>query len=486
MKLLKDTAIYFSLSLGQKGVGFLLLPVYTAFLSPADYGIVDAVGAVTGLLQLLYPLGGDAALARSYFPNDSSSGSDHRRVCGTVLLFVIMAGSVVTLGLSLTARWSLAPFMGGIPCWPCVFLGLIAALAGPVRMLYSTSLQVRERATEYMWIEGGFMLLRIMVMLVLVVGFGFAATGVLLSGAVAESIFALISLWRFRQDVWWGIDRPILRRTLGYSLPIVPHMLAGWSTTYLASLVLNILQGSAQTGLYGRASMLASVESFLVAGFAQAFQPRIYAALSDNNPSALGGLSRRTYAAVAGFAIGAVGLTLFSPEVLRLMTRPSYWQASEVIPLLVLAGFFQGVYSLYSLLLYYHRNGTRYLPLASGAGGIVSVTLMFTLIPRFSIMGAAVAGCLGVLMRLAVAAVICNVRFSVPWSQRRLSLLVITAAVLTMMPAWIPAFQGSGFHLLLPKALAMIASAALLAGILPRSVRDELIALARSKVFKRI
>lgn len=479
MRLLKDSAIYFALSLGQKGIGFLLLPVYTAFLSPADYGVVGAVGAVIGLLQLLYPLGSDSALARSYFPNNSSSGSDHRRVWGTLLLFVMLVGAVGTLGLSLSARWFLERVMGGIPFWPCVFLGLIAALAGPVRTLYSTSLQIRERAAAYLSIEGGFMLLRILVMLVLVIRFQFAATGVLLSGAIAESVFALVALWGFRRDVWWGIDRKILRQTLGYSLPIVPHMLAGWSTTYLASLVLNYLQGTTETGLYGMASNLASVEAFLVGGFNQAFLPRVYAALASDDPAEIARLNRRTLAAVAGFAIGAVGLSLFSPEVLRLMTRPAYWSAIAVIPLLVLAGYYQGVYSLYGHLLYYHPRGTRFLPLASGAGGIVSVALMFVLIPRFSVMGAALAGCLGVLTRLAVAAVICNVRFSVPWAQRRLVVLSVASTALVMIPSLVPVLQGGGWHLLLPKILIAGGATAVLWWLLPRGVRDEIGALSR-------
>lgn len=482
MRLLKDSAIYFSLSLGQKGIGFLLLPVYTAYLTPGDYGVVNAVGALVGLLQLLYPLGGDSALARSYFPNDRSSGSDHRRVWGSLLLFVILVGGVCTVFLSLGSRWVLEPIMGGIAFWPFVFLGLIAALAGPVRTLYSTSLQIRERASEYLAIEGGFMLLRILLMLVLVVGFHLSATGVLLSGAIAEGLFALVSMWRFRRDVWWGIDRPILRQTLGYSLPIVPHILAGWSTTYLASLVLNSLQGTVQTGLYGLASTLAAVESFLVGGFNQAFLPQVYAALAGGDPAEIERLNRRTLAAVAGFAIGGVALSLFSPEVLRLMTRPAYWPASEVIPLLVLAGVFQGVYSLYGHLLYYHPNGTRFLPLASGAGGIVSVALMFVLIPSYSIMGAALAGCAGVLTRLVVAAAICNVRFSVPWSQGRLLALSVVGAVLVMIPSIIPVLGGGGWELLFPKALVFTGAAAVLWWLLPAAVRSEIIALVRARL----
>ena len=482
MRLLKDTAIYFSLSLGQKGIGFLLLPIYTAFLSPEDYGIVGAVGAVVGLLQMLYPLGCDAALARSYFPNDQSAGSDYRRVWGTLLLFVLLVGGVCTLGLSLGQRWVLEPVMKGIAFWPYVFLGLVAAFAGPVRTLYSTSLQIRQRATEYLSIEGGFMVLRIVVMLMLIVVFRMKATGILLSGAIAESVFALVSLWRFKRDVWWGIDRPILRKTLGYSLPVVPHMLAGWSTTYMAGLVLNYLEGPAQTGLYVLASTLASVESFLVGGFGQAFLPRVYAVLASDDESELEGLKRRTIAAVAGFAIGAVILSLFSPEILRLMTRPAYWAAGDVIPLLVLAGFFQGVYSLYSMLLYYHPNGTRFLPVASGAGGIVSVALMFVLIPKYSIMGAALAGCLGVLTRLAVAAVICNVRYSIPWSQSRMLWLGVVGTALVTMPLFIPVLGGGGWNLALPKVLVAAGATAVLWRLLPGLVRSEIIALGRARL----
>ena len=250
----------------------------------------------------------------------------------------------------------------------------------------------------------------------------------------------------------------------------------------MASLVLINLEGKAETGLYGLAATLASVESFLVAGFGQAFLPRVYAVLASKEPAELEGLNRRTVAAVAGFAIGAVILSLFSPEILRLMTRPAYWGASEVIPLLVLAGFFQGVYSLYSLLLYYYPNGTRFLPLASGAGGIVSVALMFVLIPRYSIMGAAVAGCLGVLTRLVVAAVICNVRYAVPWSQTRLLWLSGVGTVLVMIPSIVPVLAGGGWNLVLPKMLVAGGAAAVLWWLLPGVVRSEIIALGRARL----
>lgn len=439
MQILRSALTYTGLNVLQRGVGFLLLPVYTAYLTPSDYGILGTISALAGFLALLYPLGCDSALMRQYFPSGGQS-SQAKEVWGSLLGLLF----VTTLGMSalllLGRRWLLIPIMGEVPFWPFIALGLVIAACDPPRTYYGLSLQIRQRAFDYAKFEGSFIMVRLIALLGALVFFDGKAAGALTAFAGAGAIFAFLGLAFFHQDVRWGFDRKLLKASLRYSLPIVPHNLAGWSTAYLGTLVLNGFKGTAEVGLYTLAANLALIQTFLVSGFTSAYLPRVYKGLSDGGAAAIAQLRRQALLAAGAFGVCAVGIGLFSAEVLRLMARPSFWGAAHLVPLLVLAGFMQGIYTFYAHLLYYHKGGTRWLPMASGAGAVMAVLLMLVLIPRWSMVGAASAVLAGVMTRLVAAAFICNWKFPRLWPQKTLAFLSLVTVCGCLVP-W--AFHGN-------------------------------------------
>ncbi len=414
MRLLKDTISYSGLSFAQKGIGFFLLPVYTACLTPSDYGVINVVGAVVGFLTIFYPLGSEATLVREYFPGKEDRGNI-ARIWGTLLLLTIFFGVLMTFFLSVTHRWILDRVTNAMPFWPFLALGLLMALCSPLRGLYGCSLQVRQRASDYIRLEGGFVLCRLALLLIALLVFRWKAPGALLAFAISELFFAVIALGLFNKDVEWTMDLGILGKSLAYSLPLVPYGLAGWTTSYLGSLVLNYFESTHAVGIYSMAANFALIQTFVVTGFHQAFYPHVFQGFEMATPEAWSNLRRKAVLATWLFATCGVGLSLFGREVLMLMTKPAFWEASRVIPLLVLAGFFQGIYVFYSLILSYHKKATPLLPITAICGAIVSLVAMLFLIPRYSIMGASAAICLGTLGRLLCAVFFCKRRFHVPW-----------------------------------------------------------------------
>ncbi len=414
MSLLRNSLIYTGIAVLQKGIGLLLLPLYTAYLAPADYGVIGTVTAVVGLLTLLYPLGGDASILRHFFPAGAVQ-AHAARVWGTLTMFLFMVGLGMTVVLWFTHPWFLDRLLGQVAFWPCVATGLGMAWFASLRSFYSLSLQIRQRGIDYLRVEGGFVVFRLLLFLLLVVGLQWKATGALLAFLVAEGVFCVIAMALFSRDVEWSLDRTVLRQSLSYSLPVVPHYLAGWSTTYLSALVVNHWFGTEEVGLYTLAANFALIQTFLIGGVGEAYLPRIFAALSSGDTQGMKHALHIGFLALCLFGLCAVGLSLFSGEVLRWLTPPVYWGAERVIPWLVLGGFLQGFYLFFSNLLYFHQGGTRFLPIASFSGAMVSVGLMALWIPRHSILGAGAAAACGVAVRLVTAACICHHRFSVPW-----------------------------------------------------------------------
>ena len=66
-KILQNSAIYTVIMVLQKGISFFLMPLYTAFLSPSDYGILGVVSSVSSLMAVFITLGLEAAAARFYY-----------------------------------------------------------------------------------------------------------------------------------------------------------------------------------------------------------------------------------------------------------------------------------------------------------------------------------------------------------------------------------------------------------------------------------
>lgn len=435
MRLLKNSVLYSGLGILDKGIGILLLPIYTRLLSPAEYGTISVVDSITVFLVLIYPIGSDATLMRTQFTEKDPQSL--ARLRGTIFTFLLLIGLVGTAFLTAGRQWLLEPFTRGVPFWPFLALGLLSAWFQPVQIAYLSILQARQDTMGYLSQAGGASVLRILLVFLFVVGFRWGAFGLLSAIVLPHVLFSLIALWRLRREVVWGIDWPTLWRSMAYSLPVVPHMLAGWTTGYLGVIVLNHFQGTAGVGLYGLAARFALIVGFVVTGVTQALQPQMYAYLAAPNEAAAPIARFKVLASLALYGIIATGVSLFAGDVIHVMAAPAFFGAKDFVPLLAFSAFVQGAYMFYSNALYFEVKGTRFLPIASIGGALVSLGLMFVLIPRNGAYGTAIATLSGVTVRMFLAAILGNAKAGVFWSQMRFALVFMATALACGLAWWL-------------------------------------------------
>jgi O-antigen/teichoic acid export membrane protein len=430
MRLLKNAVIYSGLGFLDKGIGIILLPVYTRYLTPGDYGTVTVVDSITSLLVLLYPLGASASLLRSQF---TLKNPDQLKILqGTLFTFLLGVGFLGTVLFSIGREYLLQPFVGSVAFWPFLAIGLLSAWFQPVQEAYLSILQAREDASGYLRQAGGASLLRILLVLTLVVGFKLGAVGLLVGIVTPYLVFSTIALWKIRNHVVWGIDREVLLKSLKYSLPVIPHFLAGWVSGYFGILVLNQIAGAANVGVYGLAARFALIVGFVVNGLLQALQPQLYSFLASDR-SGLRQINQKVAISVSIFASLSIGISLFAEDLVAFLATPAFYPAIQLVPILAFSQFVRGNYACYANALYYEEKGPRYLPLVSISAAVLTVVSLQTLIPKYAETGMALSTLIGTGSSLVLVAILANFKAQIFWNQYAQWFKIVAALLFSLL-----------------------------------------------------
>ena len=142
-KLVGASAVYGLGSVLVRGLAFLLLPVYTRHLTPAEYGIVALAVTCTVVLGLVYPLGLRGAVSRTWY-DDATLGERRERV-GTLWIAMLLAAAAMALALDRTGPGLAAALLPDVPFHPYLRLAVWTAFLGVLGIVPLVLLQAQER-----------------------------------------------------------------------------------------------------------------------------------------------------------------------------------------------------------------------------------------------------------------------------------------------------------------------------------------------------
>jgi len=415
-------AAYTAASIFSKLVAVALLPLYTRYLTTADYGAAEVMFAAVVSASIVVRLGLLEALLRFYYKDDESPDT----VVGTsfaALFWLSTAAALVALPFA-------QPISEALLDEPAADLARISIGGLWVLTMFEyllTLFRLEERARAYFTTTMLSVVAAIALTVVLVVGAGEGARGLLLGSYASGAVFVLGLIWVHRRRLSLRIDRPLLRRLLRFGLPTMPAELSLYALNFVDRVIIARSLGLAEAGLYALAVKFAQAVNVLVRGFQLAWPPLAYSIRED-------GEARRVYAAVvtwftAGCTFVVVGMWLLSRWIVRALAAPKFFEAFEPIGLLA-AGV--TLYALYMVLVVIlGRTGrTEFNFPATAAALAANVALNLILVPAFGIVGAAVALVASYLVVLALMYGFTQRLFPVPYEWARLARVVFAAAAL--------------------------------------------------------
>ncbi|HEX8050173.1 MAG TPA: oligosaccharide flippase family protein [Solirubrobacterales bacterium] len=415
-------AAYTAASIVSKVIAVALLPLYTRYLSPADYGAAEVLFAAVVAASIVVRFGLIEAILRFYYQEDEDPA---QVVAGSFagLFWLSTLGALVLLPFA--EPLSEALLDRSAPDLVRIAIGGLWVLTMWEFLL--TLFRLEERARAFFATTILNVLVSIGLTVVLVVGFDEGARGLLLGSYAAGAVFVvgLIALRRRRLSL--RIDRALLRRLFRFGLPTMPAEVSLYLLNFVDRLIIVRTLGLAEAGLYSLAVKFAQAVNVLVRGFQLAWPPLAYSIRDDDE-------ARRTYATVvtlfvAGCAWVVAGMWLLSRWIVRALADPKFFDSFEVIGLVSTAVTLYALYLVLVVILGRTGRTEFNLPAAIGAL-VVNVALNLALVPSLGIVGAGLALVASYTVVLGLMYVFTQRLFPVPYEWGRLLRVVLTVAAL--------------------------------------------------------
>jgi O-antigen/teichoic acid export membrane protein len=259
-------------------------------------------------------------------------------------------------------------------------------------------------------------------------------------------VYAVLVGYR-REQLGLQFDRRLLRAMNRWGVPLVPSALFLWVTNFSDRFFLVKLTDAHEVGLYSVGVRIASAMVLLLTAFRTAWPAFAYSIQDDNE-------AKRAYAYVLTYLVlltswVATGLTLLSPWLVRWLAAPAFESASRVVGPLAFAAVALAGYIVVVIGVGRMRR-TQFNWVVTGAAALVNVTLNLILIPRYGMMGAAIATVAAFTTMFWGMSWWAQRMFPVPYQWRR----VVTAALAGAALAVCGKLVGGGVVVALVFALA--------------------------------
>jgi O-antigen/teichoic acid export membrane protein len=423
----KHSAIYGLGGLVQRLLALLLLPVYTRYLSPADYGTVATLVALTTVLAIVLRLGISNAFFRFYF--DSAEPAYRRLVLRTSFWFTM---GMATLGLAvgLALSWALSALLFGSSADAEVVAAAFVGLWAQMNYEQLTALfRAEERSTAFLAASLANIAITIVATLILVVGLDAGPLGVVV-GSFTGTLLVYVALLGYRREqLGLQLDRSLLRQMNRFGLPLVPSAVFLWVTNFSDRFFLLELADRAEVGLYSVGVAIASAIVLMLTAFRTAWPAFAYSIEDDRE-------ARSAYAYVLTYLVlatswVAVGLALLAPWLVEWMAAPAFARSADVVGPLAFSVVAYAGYVVVVIGVGRMRR-TQFNWVVTGAAAAVNVGLNLLLIPPYGMMGSAVATIAAYVTMFAGMTWWAQRIFPVPYQWRRVATAVAVAVGLAV------------------------------------------------------
>ena len=434
--LAKETAIYGVSSIVGRFLNYLLVPVYTIALpaSSGGYGVVTNIYAWVALILVLLTCG----METGFFRFANKGQDDPMRVYSTTLLSVSI-GSLVFVVLGLLFLEPIAGWLEyGEHPWYIGMMMIVVAMDA-IQSIPFAYLRYKKRPIKFAALKLLFIFLNIALNLFYYVilegddvGYAF------FFNLVCTSVVMLCMIPELR-GFTYVLDKELLKRMLRYSLPLVILGVAGILNQVADKIIFPFVypdeaEATVQLGIYGAASKIAMIMAMFTQAFRFAYEPFVFGKSKEKD-------SREMYAQAMKFFIIFTLLAflavMFYLDILRHVIGRDYWDGLRVVPIVMAAEIFMGIY--FNLSFWYKLiDETRWGAYFSLTGCTILILMNVFLIPKYGYIACAWAGFTGYGVAMLLSYFVGQKKYPIQYDLKAIGVYVLLAAVLYVAAEYVP------------------------------------------------
>ena len=406
--LVKDTAIYGLSSIVGRFLNYLLVPLHTTKIvaESGGYGVVSNVYAYTALLMALLTFG----METTFFRFSNKEGEDSRKVYGTTL-WLVGGASILFAVLCLVFNAPLSALMGYAdhPEYIACMTTIVAFDA--LQSILFARLRGQHRPWKFMALKMSFILASVLLNVFVFLG----------APAIYEVHPEWVSWW-YNPDYSvgyiffinlictvsvtfgfipelkgfaYGFDGALAHRMLRYALPILVLSIAGILNQVADKITYRFIvpgvEGDVQLGIYGACTKIAMIMALLTQAFRYAYEPFVFGKSRDKDNREMYAVTMKFFIIFTLLAFLAV---VFYMDILKYLIGSSYWEGLHVVPIVMMAEIFMGIY--FNLSFWYKLKDVTYWgAIMSVIACAVLLGVNFIFVPRYGYVACAWGGLAG-------------------------------------------------------------------------------------------
>jgi O-antigen/teichoic acid export membrane protein len=425
----KHSAIYTISSFFTKAIGIILIPIYTRFLTPDDYGIISIVVPLVQAFVILFSFGMPSTTSRFHFDFIDRS-EEQKNFFGTVILFMSILGFTLSVLFSIFGKPLFMRIFPGIDFYPYIILSIWIAFFMLVYNFKLAILRVRNMSLSY----GLFSVLKftgiVAMTIITVVHFGMGALGRVFSEFIIVLLIFIVVWFLVLKDINFRIVTSHLKAALKYALPVIPHTFSGIILSLAAKYFLNLYQGLSSAGLYNIGFLIASIMNLIVYSINLSWAPFFMKLASEKKDEARHIVSQlTTYYVLFVFFIG-LGLALFSKEIVVILTTKEYYAATAIVPILTFQYLLTGMNYMMINKIVFVKKAVKFIPLLTISSAGFNILMNYILIPVYGVTGAAWSSVISTAFLLVFAFFVSQKVYHIKYEYIRILLIFITTFIL--------------------------------------------------------
>ena len=387
--LARHSAIYAISTTLQRLSGFLLLPIYTNFNyipSESAFGDYIIVFTFIAFMNFFYLYGMDSAMLRYFF-----LGKNDRKVVFSSTFNTLFVSSVLTTAVLIFLSPSIASgLLKSADYSPLIQLVGLILLFDTLGNLPYLLLRAEEKSVQFMMFKGLRFTLELVFNVVYVVFLNLEVYGIFYSSLTASIINFLVMTPIILRYLTRRVDFMLLKEMLTFGLPLLPNGIAFMTVELIDRIIVPEILGKDALAVYGANYRFGAILMLLILAFRNAWQPFFLKIADQQN-------AREIYARVLSYFVLGAGMiiifcTLFIKDLLTfqywlpfigdfyILNNQSYWAGIAIIPIILLAYCFYGIYVILTPG-FYIKKASKYMIIFTGSAAMVNIIANLILLP---------------------------------------------------------------------------------------------------------
>jgi O-antigen/teichoic acid export membrane protein len=379
--LAKNTLLLGVSKVATQMISFLLIPIYTLYLTPDDFGFIDLI--VTYITLFVPFLTIQLEFAAFRFAIERKG--DHKKL--SELISTIFAMILPVVAISIALLFMVSNFIN-IPYISLIVLNVIVSVIASVALQLSRGIGNTKAFAVASIIAG---LVTTLSSIIFIVALNWSASSILLATAMSNLAVIIYLAFTLRSKIQIHpkhINLEISKDLLTYSLPLLPNNISWWILNVSDRTIISLIIGVAANGIYAIANKFAFIPSIIFGVFNMSWMET--ASLHIDAPDRNQYFSKICNNIVKIYSSITALLIITLSIILPYMIGREYIEAYNYVPILALGALAQGLIGLYSAI-YIAKKKTKQIAQTSLYAAIINIVVNLSLVYFIGIYAAAIS-----------------------------------------------------------------------------------------------